>query len=344
MIHSVKLEEFIALAKEIPVVDVRSESEYKQGHFPGAFSIPLFNDEERKIVGTKYKKESPLQAMSVGLEFAKNRLSYYAQEAAKKSKNKKLLLYCWRGGMRSKSFSFVMQMCGIDTYVLEGGYKSIRNKVLHSFTDKFKLIILGGYTGSAKTEILQKLKDKGEQIIDLEGLAHHKGSAFGGINEDAQSSTEYFENRLWADLKELDINKKIWVEDESMQIGRNTIPKAFFEQMKAANVIKIIFPTSQRIDFLISKYTSDDLALINSSEKIKKRLGGLETKNAIEAIKNQNYALAAELLLKYYDKAYEYGLSKRDEKTVFPLELEEMFDEEVCEKIIQKVKEITFLD
>lgn len=339
MIVSVKIEEFVELAKEIPVVDVRSESEYKQGHFSGAFSIPLFNDEERKIVGTKYKKESPLEAMSAGLGFAKTRLSYYAQEAAKISKNKKLLLYCWRGGMRSKSFSFVMQMCGIDTYVLEGGYKSIRNEVLQLFTTNFKLIILGGYTGSAKTEILQKLKDKGEQVIDLEGLAHHKGSAFGWIDEEAQTSTEYFENRLWAELKELDINKKIWVEDESMQIGRNTIPKAFFDQMKVATVIKLNFPVKQRIEFLISKYTSDDTALIDSIEKIKKRLGGLDTKNAIEAVKNKNYALAAELLLKYYDKAYEYGLSKREEKTVFPLELEDMFDEEVCEKIIQKAKE-----
>jgi len=340
MIYSVKIDEFIELAKEIAVVDVRSESEYKQGHFPSAYSIPLFNDEERKIVGTKYKKESPLEAMSAGLGFAKKRLSYYAQEANKITKNKKLLLYCWRGGMRSKSFSFVMQMCGIDTYVLEGGYKAIRKEVLQLFTTNFKLIVLGGYTGSAKTEILQKLSKKGEQIVDLEGLAHHKGSVFGGIDEEVQTSTEDFENRLWKKVKDLDVKQYVWVEDESMQIGRNTIPKAFYNQMKDANVIKLIFPTSQRIEFLISKYTSDDNALIVGIEKVKKRLGGLETKNAIEAIKNKNYVLAAELLLKYYDKAYEYGLSKRNKETVFSLSLEDMFDDEIPEKIIQKRKEV----
>jgi tRNA 2-selenouridine synthase len=340
-IKEISIEKALEESKESVLIDVRTASEYAQGHLPNAYNIPLFDDEQRAVVGTIYKKESPVKAITKALAFAQQRMPFYEKEAMQIAKNKKAIIYCWRGGMRSHAFAFVLQACGIQCNLIIGGYKSFRRAVQDFYSNDFKFIILGGYTGSAKTEVLHKIAEKGEQVVDLEGLAHHKGSAFGSINEEKQSSTEDFENRLWDKMHKFDLNKVIWLEDESRQIGKNNIPDTLYKKMKEVNLIQLIIPKEKRIAFLVSQYKTNDLCLIEAINKITKRLGGLDTKNAIQAVKEHNYEAAAASLLHYYDKAYDFCLSKRTKDSIYPVYSEDINSENLADFLIEKQKLIS---
>src|SRR5512145_3233013 len=175
------IKDFLELAGTIPVVDVRSPSEFKHGHIPGAINIPLFDDKEREIVGTEYSKEGRARAILTGLQLSGPSMHTRLDQALKIAKNRKLLVHCWRGGMRSEAMAWLFSLGNIDTEVLEGGYKAYRRFVLETLSSPRKLIILGGLTGSGKTDILKYLSEAGRQVIDLERLANHKGSAFGSL-------------------------------------------------------------------------------------------------------------------------------------------------------------------
>lgn len=313
---------FLERANKYPIVDVRSPEEFAQAHIPGAINIPLFSNEERAEVGTAYKKIGKQQAMLIGLEKIGTKMRTTAEKALSIATEQKLLVHCWRGGMRSESMAWLFEKVGIECTLLRGGYKAYRRYAKNELSSKAKIIILSGSTGSGKTDILKEIQELGEQIIDLEGIAHHKGSAFGGIGEKQQHSTEQFENNLHLAFSKLDLSKRIWVEDESKSIGKNFIPDEFFKQMRKAPVIKINIPKSERIKRLVKDYTfADKELLIYHLNRIKKRLGPMETQMAIESVQKGEMGQAVDISLSFYDKAYAHGLSKRNIKSIFELDL-----------------------
>lgn len=302
--------EFLQLAGERPVLDVRSPGEYAHGHIPGAISFPLFSDEERAEVGTSYKQQGKEQAFMLGLQIIGPKMADFVRKARKIAPERKLAVHCWRGGQRSGSMAWLFRQAGFDVETLEGGYKQYRQFVLNSFEQvSRKFVVIGGRTGSGKTKILRKLGEFGEQIIDLEGIAHHKGSAFGFIGEAPQPTVEQFENDLFDVLWKLDPDKRIWLENESRSIGRVFIPDGFWNAMKKSALINIDIPFDARIRNLLADYVlSDKEELILAFRKIEKKLGGLDLKRALEFLEQNDFEGAARIALHYYDKTYQYGL------------------------------------
>ena len=339
MAQRLVIEDFLEKTASLPVIDVRSPSEYRHACFPGAISLPLFNDEERAKVGTLYTKVNRQSAVVQGLEYIGPKLSGFAKKGIQLAKQNQAMLYCWRGGMRSESMAWLFETTGIQCFVLEGGYKSYRRYVLESFSRKFNFIVLGGYTGSGKTELLEKMAEMGEQVIDLEALANHRGSAFGSIGMDPQPSNEQFENLLFAHLDKLNPEKPVWVEDESRNIGVNIIPAALFEQIRKAPVLVADVSGKERTERLVSYYAnSGKKQLIEAIQKITRRLGGAASQKAIKSIENGDYAGAALLALGYYDKTYSYGLNTRPEKLVHRFDMQSLPMEKRAEHLLGYTK------
>jgi len=305
------IEQFLEKAGSIPVIDVRSPGEYGHAHIPGALSLPLFSNEERAEVGTIYKRQGKIKSVQRGLDIVGPKLSGFT-DFALSLKSEELLVHCWRGGMRSSSMAWLFETVGIRCHILTGGYKSFRNLILNTVQAPIKIILLGGYTGSGKTEILAQLKAHGEQVIDLEQLANHKGSAFGAIGQEPQPSIEHFENLIGSQLIRLDRTKVVWIEDESRNVGKDTVPLSLWEQMRQSPLIRIDVPFEVRLARLMHDYGAHAPdALILSIKKIEKRLGFDKCKMAIEACSSGNITDAAKICLQYYDKAYEKQLSDR---------------------------------
>jgi tRNA 2-selenouridine synthase len=315
MAELVKIVSFISLSARIPVIDVRAPLEFQQGHIPGAVNIPLFDDDERKVVGTAYKKENKEAAMYAGLEFAGKKLVKLAKQGERAAgKNRTLLVHCWRGGMRSKSMVWLFETMGLNCYLLEGGYKSYRSYAREVLATPLNLLVIGGRTGSGKTAILHHLRLLGEQVIDLEGLAHHKGSAFGALGELDQPSTEQFENVLCKELLPLDTKKVTWIEDESRNVGKCVIPGELYSRMREAEIVFLDISREQRARHLVGDYAQyEQEALRTCVLKIEKRLGGDRTREALEAIDREDYYQTAMITLHYYDKAYMHSLEKNHE-------------------------------
>jgi tRNA 2-selenouridine synthase len=331
------VEEFLAFASTNTVLDVRSPGEYAHAHIPGANSLPLFSDEERKIVGTAYKQESKEKAIKIGLKYFGTKMVKMVNEVEALTKNdpsdkKTVLVHCWRGGMRSAGVAWLLDLYGFKVYTLVGGYKAYRNWVLAQFEKQYPIAIIGGYTGSGKTEVLQSLASKGFSTIDLEGLAHHKGSAFGSLGQLPQPTQEQFENKLAKALaafsktkttsieteKNLlpeDSNKRILLlEDESQRIGDVNIPTVFFKQMRETKVYFLDIPFDERLAFITAHYGQFEKEnLVNAIIRIKKKLGGLETKTAINALIEDDITSCFRVLLHYYDKLYQKGLMRRED-------------------------------
>jgi tRNA 2-selenouridine synthase len=319
-VSQISMQAFLNLQDQSCIVDVRSPIEYMQGHIPKAQNIPLFSNEERSIIGTIYKTEGKQQAIDKGLAFVHPRLIEYVDKAKQVSAGKPVIVHCYRGGMRSQNFAWLLRMAGLDTLVLEGGYKQYRQFVLNNFNQKHKWIVLGGNTGSGKTKILKALKHLGHQIIDLENLASHKGSSFGGINENKQPSQQNFENQLFDVTQKLDATKPIIIEDESRLIGRNTIPLGIWLQMKAASLVCMKIPMHLRIQQLVLDYTTiDKQLLISAMQRIKDQLGGQRCKAAIEYILEDNLHAAAEIALEYYDRSYDHKHQKKEKSKLYYL-------------------------
>ena len=322
MSEIVEIDFFLEHRNSLPVIDVRSPMEYNYAHIPQAENVPLFTDEQRAIIGIIYKKSGKEAAIEKALALVSPNLSnIVAQVKIIAKEEKKVLIHCWRGGMRSESVGWLLETVGFKPFILKGGYKSFRKFVLESFAKPYKLLVLGGYTGSQKTEILSQLKKKGHQVIDLEALAHHRGSAFGHINQLPQPSVEWFENELAVQLYQLSDNQPIWVEDESINIGKIGIPTSFYNQMREATVVFLDIPKSQRIEHLVNSYgTFPKNELSDSILRIQKRLGGLETKNALFALQHNDLHTVADILLSYYDKTYVNGLNKRPVEKIIKIQ------------------------
>ncbi len=327
---------FLDLAVKTPIIDVRSPSEFSTGHIPGAYNIPLFDDREREAVGIRYKKEGRIKAILEGLKLSGPSMHLKLEQAFKISKEDRLLVHCWRGGMRSEAMAWLFSLGGIETDVLEGGYKSYRHFVLENLSVNRKMIILGGLTGSGKTHILGYLKDKGHQVIDLEGLANHKGSAFGSLGQLPQPSSEHFANLLFDEWKHVDPGHPVWLEDESRNIGTVFMPEEFYLNMQKNPAIILLMDIKTRLPRLIEEYSCySSEELVSMIMKISKRLGGNRTKEAIEAVQRDDFAKATEITLHYYDKAYLFGLEKRQGKNIYYINTDTDDIETNAQKIIE---------
>lgn len=306
------INEIITRLESFTLIDARSEQEFAKGHLPGSVNIPLLNNEARIEIGTLYKQKGRNAAVRKGLELVGPIMpELYDQYQSLLSENKPLVFYCWRGGLRSLISATLFQWSGNPVNRIDGGYKSYRNWVLSVFQVPYKLQIIGGATGSGKTEILHKLKARGEQIIDLEGIAHHKGSAFGSLGQKTQPSTESFENTLALQLASFDATKTIWIENESRLIGNCYIPEAFWEQMQIAPILQVSVPLSVRIERLLIEYGHFEPSLLaERTEILRKKLGGQHANFAIEMLNQGKMHEWMETLLVYYDKTYTYGSEK----------------------------------
>jgi tRNA 2-selenouridine synthase len=335
--------EFLKMAETIPVVDVRSPSEFASGHIPGAFNIPLFNDKERETVGIKYKKEGISSAIITGLELTGHSMHEKLREALKIAREGKILVHCWRGGMRSEAMAWLFSLGDLNPAVLEGGYKSYRHHVLESLSHKRKSIILGGMTGSSKTHILGQIKSLGHQVIDLEEIANHKGSAFGALGQLPQPTTEQFANLLFDQWKKVDDNLPLWLEDESLNIGNVFMSDAFYLNMKTSPVIVLLLDIEKRLPRLILEYSGyPKELLIESINRISKRMGGDKARDAISAIENDDFGKAIEITLKYYDKAYMFGIRQKPVENVIYVEADTDDIESNTLKVLEAANKINW--
>lgn len=336
------IQEFLTTAREIPVVDVRTPAEFTQGHVVHAHNIPLFADAERARIGTIYRHRGREAAILAGLECVGPTLADLARQARELAVSNRLLVHCWRGGMRSASMAWLFETIGIQTGVLRGGYKAYRRHVLASLAERRQLIVLGGMTGSGKTDLLHALSERGEQILDLEAIADHRGSAFGALGQAPQVSNEHFENRLAEAWSRLNDNRRVWVEDESQRIGTNYIPNSLYQQIKDAPLLKLqinAYDRARRIVREYGRFGTD--GLIAATRRIQKRLGGERTAAAIKAIEAGNLETATLIMLDYYDRTYGYGLEKKHRGPIFPLAFNNENESEKVEAIIQAARTIS---
>ena len=266
-----------------PVVDVRAPAEFAQGHIPGARNLPLFSDEQRAAVGTTYKHQGRQAAVQLGLELVGPRLGELGRQLsawADEAGGSPLRLHCWRGGMRSESVAWLATQLDRPVVLLEGGYKSFRRWALALFETPWPIHLMGGRTGSGKTDLLLALADRQVAVVDLEGLAHHRGSSFGSLGMPPQPSSEHYENRIALALHRYREAEQIWVEAESVQVGRCRIPGGFWRQMQAAPLLEIRRPLEER------------------------------TAAALVAIEQHQWGEAARQMLDYYDRCYDHELQR----------------------------------
>ncbi len=305
------------------VVDLRTPSEYAQGHMPGSVNVPLFTDEERVKVGTLYKQAGREIAFQHGLKFVGPRLADMTKRIRNLAKGKPLVFYCWRGGMRSESVCWLMGLGGMNVSRIKGGYKAYRRYIRNAFTEPANMVILGGYTGTGKTDVLLELERQGVQIVDLEGVASHKGSVFGHINESPQPSSEQFENNLFEVWQCIDKKEIVVVENESAAVGSVSVPEPLYRQMRRAPVVSISIPLSKRVERLVVEYGVDDTqALLDAVGRIAKKLGGENRQKVEQYLQEHRFDKACEILLEYYDKYYERGVQARDINTYQFIDLE----------------------
>ncbi len=322
MVKPLSIQDFLQLNDDIVLIDVRTPAEFEHGHIPGAFNLPLFSNEERVKVGTTYKQVGREDAILLGFDLAGPKWSGFIKEALVIAPGKKIAVHCWRGGMRSGAMAWALDLYGFEVYVIQGGYKKYRRWVHQQFEKPYRLRLLGGMTGSGKTRLLHKLKEMGQQVIDLEELAQHQGSSYGSMNKMVQPSQEQFENNLAHQLKTIDAGLDTWVEDESLSIGKCSVPNAFFYQMRDAVMINIKVDLQTRVDFLTTEYGALDKDFLTAcTERIGKRLGPEQTKNALIAIRENRMEDFIRIALVYYDKTYRTGLAKRPSGKVFALAL-----------------------
>jgi tRNA 2-selenouridine synthase len=298
-----------------PLLDLRSPLEFERGHIPGATNLPLFSNEERAAVGTSYKQQGRAEAVQLGLAYVGPRLERLGQELTAQLRGwdgqAQLRLHCWRGGMRSGSVAWLAGVLELPTLLLEGGYKRYRGWALGQFELAWPLRLLAGRTGTGKTDLLHALADRGVAMLDLEGLANHRGSSFGGLGLPPQPSCEHYENRLALALWQQRQAEAIWLEAESVQVGRCRIPAGLWRQMKTAPAVEICRPLAERIERLVKVYGAlGQEPLRQATERIGRRLGPERTRAALAAIDLQDWAGACAQMLDYYDRCYDHELQR----------------------------------
>jgi tRNA 2-selenouridine synthase len=325
------------LATTGPLLDVRSPGEFARAHIPGALSLPLFDDAERAEIGTLYKQQGRQVAVRRGLALIGPRLEPLAAQLldhAARADGQPLRLHCWRGGMRSASVAWLAGTLDLPVLLLEGGYKGFRSWALELFERPWPIRLLGGRTGSGKTDLLLALQRQGVAVIDLEGRANHRGSSFGGLGLPPQPSVEQFENLLARDLWALRGAEQIWLEAESSQVGRCRIPAALWARMRQAPVLEVRRPLEQRLAQLVAIYgVQNPEALAEATQRISRRLGPQRTAAALEAIDVGDWAGACRQMLEYYDRCYDHEL--RDHR-VDPVELGDLSPDAAAQLLLDQ--------
>ncbi len=323
MISGLSIKDFYGAKLLLPLIDVRSPGEFEKGHIPGTVNIPLFSNEERAHVGTVYVQQSKEKAVELGYKYVTPKLDWFIEQGRKVAGQQAVVIHCWRGGMRSHAFAGHLLANGFqEVYVLEGGYKAFRNYLLKFLEQPFQMRVLGGFTGSGKTGILKELTALGEQVIDLEGIARHKGSAFGALGELPQPTQEQFENNLFETVRKLNRDLTVWVEDESHYIGGVNIPNEFFRHIWEQTVYFIDIPKEKRAEYLVNEYSAyGKPEIAYAITGIAKRLGGQNVKLVLEHLEQNNYFEVVMIALQYYDKAYKRGVQSRNQEKVISISM-----------------------
>ncbi len=302
------------------IIDVRATSEFAEDHLPGAINLPVLDDGQRAEVGTIYKQVSPFNARKIGGALvAQNTARHLQGPLADKKGDWQPLVYCWRGGQRSGAFATILSQVGWRVQLLQGGYRSYRRLVVGMLYDDplpFRMIVIEGGTGTAKTELLEHLKDAGAQTLDLEGLAHHRGSLFGAM-EQPQPAQKLFESRIAGVLSGFDPTRPIWVEAESSRVGDRTVPPMVWSAMQSAPRAEITAPKTTRAAYLARAYSD----LTEDATLLKKRIGQLAPYHAAEVIsdwqqlaRGGNWATLAEgLISAHYDPRYAKSASRSED-------------------------------
>lgn len=293
------------------LIDVRSPAEFAEDHLPGAVNLPVLSNSERVRVGTIYKQDSAFTAKKVGAALvARNSAKHLDGQLAGKDGSWQPLIYCWRGGQRSGSFATILKQIGWRAKVVQGGYQSYRRLIsdyLYGDPLPHDIIVLDGNTGTAKTELLHILAQNGEQIVDLEGLAAHRGSIFGAVAQ-PQPSQKAFEGALAGILAGVDPTRRVWIEAESSKIGNLIIPPALWQAMKSAPRISVSAPIKARADYLVSAYGDilyDRAALQDRLTRLIVHQGHERVEQwQLMACNGENLHLAAELIQHHYDPSY----------------------------------------
>jgi tRNA 2-selenouridine synthase len=342
MIRDYPIREFLQLSEKQPVIDVRSPGEFRQGHIPDAVNIPLFDNEERAVIGTIYTKTGSELAVKRGYEIAGPKIPGFlaaCENAAGGSRT--ILVHCWRGGMRSRNMAELFSEKGYDAGVLTGGYKAYRRFTREEFARPARIIVIGGYTGSGKTDFLRMIARAGEQVIDLEGLAHHKGSVFGALGQEDQPTNEQFENDLGLIWRRFDLSAPVWMEDESRMIGNVSLPEPVLQQINAGMLVRMVMSQEERVQRLVSEYAGfDHESLIQAISRLEERLGGTRLKEAVNAIRSDDFSAAIEIVLQYYDKAYDFAINRRGEQKTITFPVSGLFNEEYAMDLIKMVRNL----
>jgi tRNA 2-selenouridine synthase len=307
-------------------VDVRTPLEYAEDHIPGAINVPLLSNEERVEIGTIYKQQGPHLARERGLELTAHRFPEMVRTIAAAADGRPLLVYCWRGGLRSKTVTSILELTGYPALQLIGGYKSFRNHVsgyFSPFTPASPLVVLHGMTGIGKTTLLTHLKEKGCSTVDLEGLACHRGSAFGQLGLDQSLSQKRFETLLWDAVRKAPQGRPLIVEGESERIGRVSLPGDFYQKMAAGIRVWCFASLETRVQRLVEEYGlpeyKEEMAV--ALQRIRKKLGGKVCDQLAGHLERWELEpFMSGLVCDYYDKVYyknrdwegDYNLSMED--------------------------------
>lgn len=327
---------------KVVTLDVRSPGEYKKGHIPGAINVPLFDDDERAKVGTTYNRAGRYEAIKNGVKLIGPKLSKFfpVLESRKLKPGDRVFVYCWRGGMRSGSVAWLLSLCGYQVTKLDGGYRSYRRWCRKKVGEKdspvpAKIIVLGGSTGSGKTAILEQLRAAGQQVLDLEDLANHRGSAFGWIGQATQPSNEWYENMIAASVRRVDPNAPLWIEHEGQHVGTCSVPLGVQHWIKTTpgggGMVVLNLTQEVRAVRLVEDYCSEDdvrkEGWMDNMKKcislrkggLAKKLGGARVKEALEALDAGKFSHVAKMMLQYYDKLYKTWVDHSDSDRILPL-------------------------
>ncbi|WP_087974723.1 tRNA 2-selenouridine(34) synthase MnmH [Oceanobacillus rekensis] len=319
MFQDISIEDLLSSKNtgELTVIDVRSPSEFKDATIPGSINIPFFNDEERAEVGTIYKQVNPQAAKDRGLEIVSAKLPDFIKQFKELEGNK--AVFCWRGGMRSRTSATVLSLMGIKAYRLNGGYRSYRNWVvdrLETINWKPDALVLNGYTGSGKTSLLQRLHEANYPVIDLEGLANHRGSIFGQIGLEPNNQKK-FDALLMEDLLRLQHSPYVLIEGESRRIGKVTIPDFLLDKKDTGIQLIVDIPIEERVIHILDDYRpwEHEQECIEAFSRIKRRIH-TPIANQIESdLKSGNYSSGVRLLLEYYyDPLYDHTANQIPDK------------------------------
>ena len=321
MFQDIDLEEWLALRdrKEMTMIDVRSPSEYIDSTIPGSLNIPLFDDAERAEVGTIYRQVSIQAAKDKGLEIVSAKLPAFIKTFERIQGPK--TVFCWRGGMRSKTTATVLSLMGIRAYRLTGGFRTYRRWVvekLASIDFKPRAIVLQGHTGTGKTAILTALKQEGYPVLDLEGMAGHRGSVFGQVGLVANNQ-KTFESLLATDLLRLQQSPYVLLEGESKRIGKAVLPEFLVDKKEAAAQFFIQLPIEERVRHIVEEYRPElhKEELVHAFNQIRKRIHTPIAAEIMTSLTEERFDQAVKLLLMhYYDPRYEYSMNQYEQQRV----------------------------